>query len=302
MILEYDVTIGREYYIGGSDLPIIMGISPFKTRYQLLLEKSGLAECEFEGNRYTVYGQKLEPSIREYINSLYCTNFVPNRVIEGDIRGHSDGFNGEAVLEIKTTSKIYDTVDEYKVYLVQLLKYMEMNKVEKGILCVYERPTDFNDVFDPSRCRIYEISMSEYKDLMQEINNAIERFRADLERLKNNPLLTEQDFQPNELVLLSNKVMVLENRMAEFKEIEKQYKSLKKALYEAMQSHDVKSWQTPNNTRITRVDGSKGTVELITEFDVDKFKEENPELYEQYLVQREKKVSDRAGYVLVTLP
>lgn len=300
--MEYDVTIGRETYIGGSDIPCIMGISPFKTRYQLLLEKAGLAEDDFEGNRYTVYGQTLEPHIREYINNLYFTNFIPNRVIEGDIRCHTDGFNGEAVLEIKTTSRIYETVEEYKVYLVQLLKYMEMNKVEKGILCVYERPSDFDIGFDPSRLHIYEISAGGYKDLILEINDAIEGFRNDLKRLKENPLLTEQDFQPNELVLLSNKVMVLENRMAEYKEIEKQYKTLKQALYEAMQNHDVKSWTTPNNTRITRVDGSNETKELVTEFDVDKFKSENPEMFERYQVQKEKKKAGRAGYVKITLP
>ena len=116
----HDVTIDRDIYIGGSDIPCIMGISPFKTRYELLLEKAGLREDDFCGNKYTVYGQQLEPQIRDYINDKMPTGekYEPNRVIDGDIRCHTDGFNGWSVLEIKTTSRIYKTVDEYKIYLV----------------------------------------------------------------------------------------------------------------------------------------------------------------------------------------
>ena len=128
--MEYDVTVDRESYIGGSDIPVIMGISTFKTRYELLLEKAGLREDDFSGNRYTVYGQKLEPQIREYINGQMPTGyeFEPNKVINGDVRCHTDGFNGQCVLEIKTTSHIYETLDEYKIYLVQLLLYMQEMK------------------------------------------------------------------------------------------------------------------------------------------------------------------------------
>ena len=36
---EFDVSQDRDKYIGGSDLPIICGISKFKTRWQLLLKR-----------------------------------------------------------------------------------------------------------------------------------------------------------------------------------------------------------------------------------------------------------------------
>ena len=45
-----NVRVDREKYIGGSDIPIIMGISQFKTRFDLLLEKAGLKENTFDGN------------------------------------------------------------------------------------------------------------------------------------------------------------------------------------------------------------------------------------------------------------
>ena len=300
--MEYDVTIDRNNYIGGSDIPVIMGISSFKTRYELLLEKAGLKEIEFKGNKYTEYGQILEPKIREHINKLYNTVFEPNRIIKDDLRCHSDGFNGKAVLEIKTTSHIFETVDEYRVYLVQLLLYMQMNEVKKGILAVYERPEDFNEEFVEDRLMVCEIDIKDYKNLLEEVNAEIDRFRSDLARLKENPLLCEEDFQPNELVILSNEVLVFENRLAEFKVIEQEYKEMKQKLFVAMQKYDVKSWNTVNGVKITRVDGTEPTTKIEKEFDADKLKSEQPEIYEKYVVEKEKKTAGRSGYVKITLP
>lgn len=300
--MEYDVTIDRDKYIGGSDISVIMGISTFKTRWQLLLEKAQLAENTFNGNQYTEYGHQIEPKIREHINRLYNTNFEPNQTIVGDFRGNSDGFNGECVLEIKSTSHIYETVDEYIVYLVQLVKYMEINEVEDGLLAVYERPEDFSLEFDENRLKIYEIKADTYKDLLGKVNAEIERFLADLARLKDNPLLSEEDFQPNELVVLSNKVMVLERRMAEYKAIEEEYEAMKQSLFEAMTKHDVKSWETFNGTKITRVDGQAPTTKTVTEFDADTFSKEHPKLYKQYSKEATKTSKGRSGYVKITLP
>lgn len=300
--MEYDVTIDRDLYIGGSDIPAIMNISPFKTRYELLLEKAGLRENDFSGNRYTEYGKVIEPQIRAYINRRRKKKFEPNQTINEDLRAHTDGFNGECVLEIKSTSDIHEDIDGYIVYLVQLLFYMNENKVTKGLLAVYERPEDFNPEFTPERLSTFDVEAGEYKSLTDRIYAEITRFRADLARLKDNPLLSEEDFQPNELVTLSNKVLALESRMAEFKQIEKQYKDVKQTLFEAMTRHNIKSWETPNGTKITRVDGTVATVQTVTEFDVDTFKEEHTELFEKYQKTVEKKTSARAGYVKITLP
>lgn len=301
--MEFDVTVDRDLYIGGSDLAVIMGLSSFKTRWTLLQEKAGLIENNFHGNKYTLYGQQLEPKIRDYINGLGIKPFEPNRVIDGDFRAHTDGFNGECVLEIKTTSHIFDTVEEYKVYLVQLLKYMEVNGVSDGCLAVYHRPADFCTDFDLNRLYIYDIEMGDWEPLLAEINYEISRFRADLARLRENPLLTEQDFfGSTELVTLSNKVIAFENQLAAMKAIEQQLKDAKQALFDEMAKHDVKSWETPNGTKITRVDSVPGSTKTVTEFDTAAFKEENPAMYEMYLHDVEKKTAGRAGYIKITLP
>lgn len=297
----YDVTIDRDKYIGGSDIPIIMGISTFNTRWGLLQEKAGLKENAFTGNRYTEYGNIMEPQIRDHINAKRNKRFVPDQVIVGDLRGNCDGFNGDTILEIKTTSHVFNTVDEYKVYLVQLLFYMQLYGVKKGKLAVYSRPDDFNPVFDAERLQIHDITLNQYTELLAEVNAEIARFRDDLERLRNSPLLTEQDFQPNEIVAISKSVLMLEQRMAEYKAIEEEHKRMKQALYEAMDKYGVKSWETPSGARITRVDAVPASVKVVTQFDEAAFKAENPALYGMYQHDVEKRTAGKNGYVRVTL-
>ncbi len=300
---EFDVSVDRDKFIGGSDISVICGISKFKTRWQLLLEKAGLAENTFSGNRFTEYGHYIEPFIRDHINLVYNTNFVPNRVINGDIRCHTDGFNGECVLEIKSTSDIYSTVDGYKVYLVQLVKYMEQNDVQRGILAVYERPEDLRTKFDPHRLQVFEIVLDDFRELLNYVNKEIDKFRADLERLKENPLLSEQDFLPigNGLITLSNKIVAFEKQLSSMKEVEQQLKEAKKQLYNEMLKHNVKSWTSPSGTKITRVDEVAASTKTVTEFDSDSFKAENPALFQKYVRQVEKKTNGKAGFVRITV-
>lgn len=300
---EFDVSIDRDKYIGGSDIPVILGISKFKTRWQLLLEKAGLEENTFTGNKFTLYGHVIEPQIRKHINLTYNTQFVPNRVIDGDIRCHTDGFNGECILEIKSTSDIHPTVEGYKVYLVQLVKYMEENEVQRGILAVYERPEDMNPVFDPKRLQVFEISMEDYRNLLNHVNKEIDRFRTDLERLKENPLLSEQDFLPaGSLATLADKVAMFENQLAALKEIDNQCKEAKKKLYMEMVKRGVKSWAMPNGTKITRVDEVPAKTKMVAEFDSEALKADNPAIYQKYLREVEKKTAGKAGYVRITIP
>ena len=193
-----DVRTDRNKYIGGSDIPIIMNISPFKKRFDLLLEKAELLENDFEGNIYTEYGNILEPKIREYINKLKDTNYIEYKKIDGNIRCHLDGFNDVSVLEIKTTSQIRKKVSSYKKYLVQLLFYMQQTNVEKGLLAVYERPKDFCEEFQEDRLQLFDIDINDYDELLKEINIAVRKFIEDLEKIKENPFIEEWELEEME--------------------------------------------------------------------------------------------------------
>ena len=297
-----NVRIDREKYIGGSDIPAVMGISPFKKRFDLLLEKAQLKENTFDGNEYTEYGNELEPKIRDYINQFAADKFKEDKVIKDDLRYHSDGFNGDTVLEIKTTSQIHDDVNDYKVYLVQLLFGMQMHEVNNGILAVYKRPEDFDTEFNSNRLTTYQIDIKDYQELLNDINIAVDEFRKDLARIKENPFLTEADLQPNEVVELSNQVLVLENQLSAYKQLEAQYKDLKEKLYKAMENHQIKKWTTNNGVQITRVDGSEDSEVIEHTFNEEKFLLDHPKMYADYLTETKKIKKGRAGYIKITLP
>lgn len=296
--MQETVVIDREKYIGGSDVPAIMGISPFKKRFDLLLEKAQLKENDFAGNEYTEYGNVLEPKIRDFLNEGKKKKYKEDKVIIDDLRYHSDGFDGTTTLEIKTTSQIHEEVNDYKIYLVQLLFGIQMHGKKKGVLAVYHRPEDFNEEFDPSRLQVFNIDIKDYKELVEDINSAIDQFRVDLAKLKENPFLTEQDLQPTDIVALTEIVTSYEAQLVAMKELESKCKKAKEELYQAMLSHNIKKWTTDNNVQVTLVLGTEPT--MVKKFDEVSFKNDHPEMFDAYQKEEEKK--GRAGYVKITLP
>ena len=292
------VTIDRDKYIGGSDIPIIMGISPFKKRFDLLLEKAGLKEDDFDGNEYTEYGNILEPKIREYVNKTFDKEYIESKHINGDIRVHTDGEDKDSILEIKTTSQIHKKLDDYKVYLVQLLFYMQETKKSFGYLAVYERPEDFNEEFDSNRLHTYRLDIEDYKELLEQINKAVDQFRIDLAKVKENPFITEEELLPVDLTELSNKVVALENQLAEMKKIETQAKDLKTQLKAAMENNNIKKWETPNGVKITLV--ADGEDKIVRKFNEKLFKDNNLDLWDEY--NEEVVQKGKTGYVKITLP
>ena len=292
-----DVKKERYRYIGGSDVPIIMGISHFKDRFTLLLEKAQLKEIEDVSNEFTKYGNIMEPKIRQYINVLFKREFKEDKLIKDDVRCHYDGIDNDMILEIKTTSQIYENVNDYKVYLVQLLFYMMYANKDNGMLAVYERPEDFDERFDSDRLQIFTIKLNDYKDLCVEIMEEVEKFRQDLQRIKENPFLTEEDLIDNSVVSLAHEVISLEQQLQSYKELVKKYDEFKAKLKIAMQENNVDHWETPTGTKITLV--ADGQNKIVKKFNEKKFKEENELLYNKYLEDKEQK--GRCGYVLINL-
>ena len=295
-----DVTTGRENFIGGSDVSAVMGISQFKTRFELLQEKAGLKENQFAGNVYTEYGNTMEPKIREYINSTMDFDFKEDVRTDGYMRYHADGYDESSnfVLEIKTTSQIKQTIEEYKPYLVQLLTGMDMFGAQQGLLAVYERPEDFSEEFEFWRLKIFTVLESGHLDLIKTIKAQCAAFWEDLQKIKENPLITEEELQPKELQELSERVLELENALVEYKAIEEEQKSLKAALKAAMEAHGIKKWTTYNGTQITLVADGKDSIKKVV--DEKKLEEEFPEIYLSCL--KDKTVKGKAGYVKITLP
>ena len=306
--MQKSVKEDREKYIGGSDIPVIMNLSPFKTRFDLLLEKAGLKEDEFPGNIYTEYGNIMEPKIRDFVNKSRGVHFREGKkVVEGKedtigMRAHTDGETEDAILEIKTTGEVKADINEYKLYLVQLLFYMMIEEKDIGVLAVYNRPEDLDDNFDQKRLQIFVIHAEDFLELAGEITKAEIDFIEDLKKVKENPFITEEELLPAEIPDITNRILAFEYQLGLLKEAEAKIKADKARLKAAMERAGVKSWKTPNGYKITLVEDGVEKVEEVTTFDEASFKSDLPEIYLKYCKTKKKVTPGRAGYVKITAP
>ena len=129
--------------IGGSDVSIIAGINPFKSVYQLWLEKTGQVEPEEEGSEYTHFGTLLEPIVRkEFMERTGIKVRQKHMLLQSEehpfMFADLDGVineNGElCVFEAKTASAYKQEVWEEEVpapYILQVQHYMAVTGAKK---------------------------------------------------------------------------------------------------------------------------------------------------------------------------
>jgi putative phage-type endonuclease len=288
---DANVTENRHRFVGGSDIPTILGINKYKTQFELAQEKVGLKESDFKGNEYTEFGNVLEPQIRDYINVVNGTSFSPDTKIDygHSVRSNTDGYDFEnnMILEIKTHGK----TPTLKAYIAQMQLYMAQFGCEYGWLALYERPDNFDAEFDNNRLKVQLIERDD--EYVQKIYEAVETFWIRCEYLKENPNVTESEFNnfgQNEVAPLANEVAKLEISLLQVKELEQQLKDAKQRLHDAMESYDIKKFET-NSVIITRT--------LPTErksIDSTRLKKEHPEIAAAF-----EKVSKVKGSVRITL-
>lgn len=312
--MQESVKQDREKFIGGSDIPIIMELSPFKSRFDLLLEKAGYKKNDFEGNVFTEYGNKMESKIRDYINLTHQCDYSEGKHIEEipaewdvtpngmSIRCHTDGENDVSILEIKTTSQLYDNVDDYELYLVQLLFYMMMTGKRFGLLAVYKRPDDMSEDFDVENLQLFNITMDNHTELVNNIVNAVIRFLDDLQKVKSNPFITEEELLPADVTEIASRIVAFEQQLSRMKELEKKVKSEKDRLKTAMETAGVKKWETPNGYKITLIPDTDDTVVTEESFNAERFMAEHPEIVEQYMETKNVIKKGKKGYVRITSP
>lgn len=66
----------RSKGIGASEMAAVLGICPYKTRYQLWLEKTGRSKG-FEGNSFTAHGQETEAKARSRYELMTMEDMAP---------------------------------------------------------------------------------------------------------------------------------------------------------------------------------------------------------------------------------
>lgn len=276
-----NVTEKREQYVGGSDVPVILGLSKYKTQYELAKEKAGIIKPEQISNPYIQFGNRMEPVIREYINTMNSLKFTPATFLDSDdfIRSNVDGYDDEnkIVLEIKT----HGANPTEKVYEAQMQLYFYQSGCNYGWLAMYRRPKDFDLEFDVANLQVKEIERDEAA--IEKILDAIETFWIRVEYLKEKPDMTEKEYYSigNDVDKLVARVERFELQMMEFQEkttiLKEQQKEFREQLYQKMEENDIKKIDT-GDLVITRV--------LPTErksVDSTLLKKEEPDIYKKYL-------------------
>lgn len=308
-----NVTIDRYKYIGGSDLPTILGLNAkYGTNiFDFAREKAGILPNTFKGNQFTKYGQKMEPVIRDYINSKYGVNYLEDTVIDEKrhYRGNTDGIDREAYIPILEVKTFGDELD-VDYYTAQCQFYMETFNQPRCLLVGYKRPSDFytgvdydlenddsyfNLEFDENNIVEYEIERNTV--VWEKIEERIVRFIKAVEELRKKKDISEEEFNNifygKDLMLLTNKVSKLETELISMKAKDTEYKKAKEELYNLFEERGILSLDT-GTMKITKV--APTSYDTVT-IDTAKLKEENEEIYNKYKVI---KTTNKKGYILIT--
>lgn len=142
--------VRRSKGIGGSEIAIILGMSPYRTAYSLWLEKTGKVQPDdISGMPHVVRGILGEKTCRLMLERKYLKSFRPKEwQVEGTpFRATDDGYNEEleTLLEIKCMGKAaHEAASRGEVpahYLVQCQYNLFVSKA-KRCLFVSFRPED----------------------------------------------------------------------------------------------------------------------------------------------------------------
>ncbi|MCF7996208.1 MAG: YqaJ viral recombinase family protein [Chromatiaceae bacterium] len=149
--------------ITASEAAIILDHSPYKTRWRLWAERTGLARAaDLSRNPQVQRGNQLEDAARQWFEHAYDTLLMPlcaEANEEPILRASFDGINdaGEPV-ELKVPSaKTYRAVcaqgreaEAYRLYLPQVQHQLYVAGAEKGYL-VFHQDAQTNTVFEIAR-------------------------------------------------------------------------------------------------------------------------------------------------------
>lgn len=280
---DYNVIMHREKYVGGSDIPVIMGLSPYQTPFDLAKEKAGIIERVPGDSAYTEYGAILEPIIRDYINAENSLNFQPSTIIQENkkIRANVDGYEKDMgfLLEIKT----HGANPRKDMYNAQIQFYLHIFGLKTCWLAMYRRPADFEanlEAYKFNEEQLY-IQLVEYDAAYaQKIIAAVDRFWCQVDELKKNPTMSEHDFYSignAELMAVVSKLTEFENEIQRLKALEKESNNLRKELLDLMEKTGMKQINTGGVVVTYIAPTERKTVNTKA------LAEEMPDVYEKYM-------------------
>lgn len=277
--------------IGGSEVGAILGVDEYSSPYKVWLSKTGREDTSVD-NKYTKAGLILEPAVAEFFEKETGYRIIKQSANQRTYyhpqfpflsgtpdRRYIGKTIGQAILECKTTQVTYDEPPEK--WFIQLQWYLGIVGMRSGALAWLERGLDF-------KFREYEYDNDFFEYLVEEVrkfweNHVLKDVPPDpisiedinsIYKRHNEGLLI--DATPEVLAVYEE----LKTVDAILKEAEKRKEELTGSLKMFMRDaeaiiHNARSlvtWKTSKSSML---------------FDRDKFKAEEPELYNKYLIEKE---------------
>lgn len=135
----------RKSKIGASDIPIILGLSPYKTAYELYLEKTGLVECA-KMTASMQYGHDKEDEVRKKVSDELGICFKDQVFFHPEKKwamASTDGYSTGVVCEIKCANaedhKLAKKGEIPEKYFPQIQWQLFCSESEVNYYCSYHK-------------------------------------------------------------------------------------------------------------------------------------------------------------------
>lgn len=228
-------------YIGGSDVPIIMGENPYKTPLMLYYEKKGLWKQEETENM--IIGREIEEFIIHMFEQrskmkVYSLPAIENKPFIVHVDGIAVDRNGDlAIVEIKNLNAFNKN---WEHYYWQLLAYMHALDIHHGFLSILIGGNRFIT-------QEYYYNEDDAKKMLEKVNEF-------LEMLRNNtppqPIGNTHEYKTLveimddvDGVIKDDSLDVLADKLDEIKEqikeLEKQADEIKSKILQKMELHNA---------------------------------------------------------------
>lgn len=317
--------LGRTKKITGTRLASILGLNRWNTPFQTWCDITGVYKEPFVDSVYTIAGKAIEPKIIEYLKEKYADQ---GKVIDGEeywgkdfakrrfdyfpeeptfggmwdalLLSHTTG-KPRAVIEIKTTKRAEDWVDEVPIYyLTQAMLYAKLVGVKNIIFPVaflkdehYADPECF--VANDETVKIFSIRLDEnainnymadalkwHKKHVVGLTSPSFDEKADKEALK---FLRTNKVDVQEDDTLSSLVKIVDELKPQVQEVDAKVKALKKA-EDAIKAYLLTQVEPGGDSAQIETDKFTITLKLSRsekeKFDLEGLKMKYPEVYEEF--------------------
>jgi putative phage-type endonuclease len=168
----------RALGIGGSDVPSVLGISPYKTAHKLWLEKTGQVQADTTENWAMKRGSLNEPVARAQIELITGKAWPPDLVVDPvkpHFRVSLDGQCGDEIVEIKVPGLEY--ILKVEAEGVKAIKPDHMAQMQYQLRITAARICHYV-LFHPETQKFVSVLVNRDEALIASIEIAVDKFWA----------------------------------------------------------------------------------------------------------------------------